>query len=467
MGVTAELARFIVETDYDAIPQAAIESTRFRFLDTLGCMLAGADEAPTLMSLDLVRALGGTPSSSIAGHPDRTSAPLAAFVNGVSAHCLEYDDYTRGANHFSVTLVPTALALAEQTGASGRQMVEAFAIGFQVATRIAWGVNPNLFPRGWHPNNPVGTMGAAAVAAKLLGLDAMQTRMAFGIATAQLAGARANFGSMTKAFHVGHAARSGIFAAMLAKRGFTAYPDIIEGSGVGEGHERFGLGETYVGRGKYNLDNMLLRLNEEWELAQNRTFPRLHPCATTAAPVIDAVIDLAVEHDLRAEDIERIDVEMTAKALATNSLEPHTPFGARFSIPYGVAVALIDRACGLAQYTEGRIARGDVQSLLPRVHASTPDDLVQEVKRWGEGGVDFSANRLAIVLKNGTTLRASRKFARGWPEDPASWNDIVTKYEDCARGVQSAARQHQTIDMVSRLEALPGVADLAASLQRG
>jgi 2-methylcitrate dehydratase PrpD len=339
-------------------------------------------------------------------------------------------------------------------------VLAAFIIGFQVSTRLAWGLTPGLYRRGWQPNGPLGAPGVAAAASRLLALNAERTQAAIGIAIAQLAGARGNFPSMTKALHIGHSARAGVYGAMLAQRGFTAYPNMVEGSGEDEGHERYGMAETYVGRGNYKLDKMVLKLNEEWELAQNRTFPRMYPCGTTAAPVIDAMIDLAVAHDLKADQVERIELEMTPQALGSNSLGATNSYDARFCMPYTVSVALIDRKAGLAQYTDERVARSDVQTLLKRVKVWIPDDFKRHLGRWGEDGVNPGLMRLAVFLKDGRVLREARSHARGWPEEPVTWKDMVNKCAECAEGAIAPERRDQAIALVHDLDRLPKVADL-------
>lgn len=465
VAVTEQFSRLAVETRYEDLPQAALDSAKLRFLDAVACMLSGAKEPATVKSLELARHLGSAQVASVAGHPDKLSAPEAAFINAVAAHCLDYDDYTIGANHFSSIHVPAALAIGEEAGASGRQVLTAFVIGFQISTRLAWGLTPGLYRRGWQPNGPLGAPGVAAAAARILGLNVDQTRMAIGIATAQLAGARANFPSMTKALHIGHSARAGVYAAMLAQRGFTANPSMVEGSGGDHGHERYGLAETYVGRGNYDLDKMVLRLGEEWELAQNRTFPRLYPCGTTAAPAIDAMIDLSIGHDLKADQIDHVELEMTPQALGANSLGATNSFDARFSMPYSVSVALIDRKAGLAQYTDERVARDDVQTLLKRVKVWSPEDFQRHYGRWGQDGINPGLTRLAVFLKDGRVLREARSHARGWPDDPVTWDTMVAKCIECAEGVISPARRDEVVSMIADLDKLPKISDLLDALR--
>lgn len=466
MGITEKLARFAIETSSTAIPPAAIAASKLRCLDILGVMVAGSRHPSALISLDVARQLGGNQVASVVGHWDRTSVELAGYLNAISAHALEFDDYTRMVTHLSVSLVPGSLAIAEESGVSGSKMLEGLIFGFQVATHIAKGLRPWLFDRGWHPNGILGAIGVAVAGCRIMGLDVLQTRMAIGIAASEASGVRKNVGSMGKAFHVGHGVRCGIFAALLASAGFKVDPDIIEGVEDGvEGHERFGMADTFNGIGNYDLEKMEQGLGREWELAANTTVVRFHPGATGPGAAIDGMIDLAREHDLRASAVERIDLECTPQVMAIGSYKEATDgHKARFCLPYSMAVALIDRKAGLAQYTDERVRRPDVQQLMKRVHVSVPDDFKHHRGQWGEG-VNWGEMRLKIRLQDGRTLSTARSHARGWPEQPASWADIEEKYRACCDGILSAAHIDESVAAIKALDTAKDVKTLLALLR--
>ncbi len=467
MGITEKLARFAIETASDAIPPAAFEPAKLKYLDTIGVMVAGSRHPASAIALDLSRYLGGNARASIVGHADRTSTELAGYVNGTSAHALEYDDYTRMVTHLSVSMVPGTLALAEDLNLSGKRMLEASIIGFQVATHVAKGLRPWLFDKGWHPNGIFGAIGVAVAGARMMNLDVMQTRMAIGIAASEASGLRKNVGSMGKPFHVGHGIRCGIFAALLAARDYKVDPDIIEGVEDGvEGHERFGMADTFNGLGNYDLKKMEEGLGRDWHIAENQTVVRFHPGATGQASAVDGMIDLAREHDLKADAVERIELECTTQVMSIGSYAvAEDGHKARFCLTYGMAVALIDRAAGLAQYTDERVRRADVQALMQRVHVSVPDDFKHHRGQWGDG-VNWGEMRLAVVLKNGKRLQVSRSHARGWPEQPATWDDVMVKFKECCEGVLPAAQVTRSIDLIGRLETIE-VRDLIKVLQVG
>ena len=465
MGVTERLARFATETEGAAIPPAVFAAAKLRYLDTIGVMVAGSRHPSFAISLDLARYLGGNPRASIVGQSAKTSTELAGYLNGVAAHALEYDDYTRMVTHLSVSMVPGTLALAEDLGLSGRTMLEACAIGFQVATQVAKGLRPWLFDRGWHPNGILGAIGVAVAGARMLQLDTLQTRMAIGLAASEASGLRKNVGSMGKPFHVGHGIRCGIFAALLAARGYQVDPDIIEGVEDGiAGHDRFGMADTFNGVGNYDLDKMDAGLGTQWQLADNVTVVRFHPGATGLASALDGMIDLASAHDLRAGHVARITLECTPQVLSIGSYrEARDGHKARFCPAYGMAVALIDRAAGLAQYTDERVCRDDVQQLMQKVEVRVPDDFKSHRGQWGDG-VNWGEMRLTVQLDDGRVLSAQRSHARGWPEQPATWDDIAAKFDECCSGVLPAGQATAAKACIATLETTEA-SELAALLR--
>lgn len=466
MGTTQKLAEFVTGTAPGDIPAEAIEQSKLKFFDTLGVMIAGCRHDSTLAARGVAQVLGGSAQSSIVGHPERTSVELAGFVNGVAAHALEYDDYTRQVTHLSAALVPGTLALAEHLNASGRLALEGFAVGFQVASQIAKGLGAALFDRGWHSPSLLGAFAVAATGSRLMGLDAMHTRMAFGIVASEASGIRKNVGSMGKAFHVGHGVRCGIFAVLLAKQGFKVDPDALEGVDDGvSGHGRFGLAETFNGPGNYDLSIMERGLGSDWELASNNTIVRLHPGVTALASAIDSMIDMTTANDLSADQVESIVLECTAQVAKVGSYkEARDGHRARFCLPYSMAVALIDRQAGLGQYTDERVNRSDVQELMKRVSVVVPEDFRHLHGAWTPQ-VNWGLMRLRLKLRDGRILADARDTAKGWPEMPAEWNDIALKYRDCCNGVVAERQVEASMDMINTLEQQPNLSHLLAALR--
>lgn len=462
MGVTEQLARFAIETDAGFLTPTLAESAKSKILDTFASMLAGSQSPSARIALDTITELGGVPQATVIGWGHRTSMPSAAFVNGMSAHALEYDDITAGAGHVSGCVLPGCLAVAEHLDLPGKALVDAFSIGFEVFCRIAHGLRPEIIDRGWHPQAIIGPQGVAVAACRMFGADVMTTRMAMGIVASSVAGVRKNVGSMGKAFHVGNGARAGLLAAMLARGGFQVDPDIIEGSDeVPDGHERFGLADTFNGVGNYRLERMTEHMGTAYELAKNTTMVRLHPGSSAPAAAIDGMIDLAKSYDVDDARVERIELECTPECFAIAPYkEPVDVYKAKFCLRYTMAVALIDRKVGLEQYSEARIRDPRVHRLMERVTVSVPDDLKRHKGQWGENGVNWGEARVSIRLDDGGVLRQACSHAKGWPERPASWQDLCEKFEDCAAGVLDTQQIREAIDMIGALERLGATRDL-------
>ena len=464
MGVTEQLAGFAIDTPSGFLTPLLAASAKSKFLDTLAVMIAGSHSPAGRIARTTALESGGIPESTIVGHADKTSMALAGFVNGVSAHALEYDDLTLVVGHASVCLVPACLAVAERLNLSGKQMVEAFAIGFEVAARVGKGLQPYILDRGWHPTGIIGAQGVAAASARMLELDAMATRMAMGIAASSAGGVRKNIGSMGKAFHIGHGVRSGIFAATMASHGFKVDPDVIERGDAGA-NQGYGLADAFNGPGNYRMDQMVDHLGQDLELSRNTTLVRMHPGSTPPAAAIDGIIDLALAHNISAVDVEYMQVECHPRMLAIASYpQPTDPYRAKFCLPYTFAVAFVDRKVGVAQYAEERIRDPGVLDFMRRVQVNVRGDQLRQVGHGEGNSVDWGEVQLTVRLKDGRVLTSRCRQARGWPDTPASWEDLCGKFEDCAGNIFPKSQIKESIAMIANLSDLASVRDLTKLL---
>lgn len=467
MGVTEQLARLAVETPSSFLSVQLIDVAKARILDTVGVMLAGVRTSASRIAIETVLADGGHAHATIVGGSERLPVAQAGFVNGISAHVLQFDDHTQGVGHVSACVVPGALAMAEHLDQSGRALIEAYVLGFDVTCRLAKGLQPFMLDGGWHSVGIVGGQGVAVACCRLMGLDQLTTRMAMGAVASSTSGVRKNVGTMGKAFHAGNGVRAGILAALLAKRGYTMDPDIVEGTDDdGEGHQRFGLADTYNGIGNYRLDRMVTGLGASFELARNTTMVRMHPGSTAPAAAIDGMIALAEEHDLQAGDVREIVLECTPKCLAmTPYPDANDAYMAKYCLPYMMAVALTDREAGIEQYAAARVGDPLLHELMTRVRVVVPDDLKRHEGPWGENGVNWGEARLAVALRDGRVLRRHCVEAKGWPARPPSWDDLCLKFEQCARHVMSRGQIGEAIGIISSLETLDHVTGLTSVLR--
>ena len=227
--LTRVLAGRAVEFTYDDVPAPARELARQCVLDYFGVALAGSGDELMQLLLDEMAEAGGAQQAAVIGHRVRLPALSAALVNGAAAHALDYDDVNMAMpGHPSVAILPGLLALAELKRRSGREVITAFVAGYETACRIGAALQPGHYNLGFHSTGTVGSFGAAAACARLLGLDSAATAMALGIAGTQAAGLKSQFGTMCKPFHAGKAAQNGLLAARLAARGFTSRADLVE-----------------------------------------------------------------------------------------------------------------------------------------------------------------------------------------------------------------------------------------------
>ena len=220
-GATERLARFVVETRYSRLPKPVVEAAKIAILDGVGVMVAGSAQAPARIATGYVRELGGAPLCSVVGAGFKTNAPSAAFANGVAGHCLDFEIQGEPPTHGTSSCLPAALALAEQVGASGEAIIEAFVLGWEIQGRLR-AASAHATSPAYHPPGFVGPLGGAAASAKILGLDLIQTQTAIGIAASRTGGLTANTGSMVKSTHPANAARMGVEAALLAQAGSPA-----------------------------------------------------------------------------------------------------------------------------------------------------------------------------------------------------------------------------------------------------
>lgn len=419
MTVTNRLASFVSESNFEALPANAIEAAKRGLLDTIGVAIAGVREPASTAMVRVLETLGGTATASVIGKQTRTNAPQAAFANGVMAHALDFDDdIGAGYGHPSAVLVPTVLALGESLGASGRDVIEAYVLGVEAWYRIARAM-PRLHPLGWHPTGIFGAIGAAAAAARLMKLGTARTAAALGLAASQSAGLIQNLGTMTKPFHAGNAARSGIMAALLAVEGWTASTEVLEGP----------LGFSFaLGRGaSCDVGSILDGLGASWAIVNPGLNVKRYPCYYSAHKCIDAMLSLARERDIDPSLVESVHCRVPARVKTILfHVDPKTGLEAKFSMHFFMAAALVDRALGLAQFVDTKPSEPAIRTLMARVHMS--------VHPTGDG-VDPPhdyPDTVEVQFRDGTCLTESVTLAKGNAENPLTWHELNAKFRACA-----------------------------------
>jgi 2-methylcitrate dehydratase PrpD len=375
------------------------------------------------------------------------NAADAAFANGVAAHAHDYDDMCFvSLAHPSCVLVPAILAAGELTGASGAAILEAYVVGFEVECRLGLILNPRHYhERGWHCTSSIGTVGAAATAARLLGLDARSMVHALGIGASLACGLKENLGSMVKPLHAGIAARNGLTAARLAKGGLTASEHTIDGP---QGY----LMAMDSEKPPSALADAVADLGSRWEILNSGITVKLYPSCAATHPPLDALLNLKRCHHVSAEEIVAIDVQvdsMTPRLLIHN--RPSTPLQAKFSMPFCAAAAMAFGHPTLETFDLEKIRDARIEKLIPLVAMRINPDFDRKAP--------LSQAHVTIRLRDGRTISEHADGARGYP-GRLTEDELKTKFLGCAQRSLPMEAALQILNALHEIEAMPSVEEL-------
>lgn len=449
MTLALELAKRINALRYDSLPAEAVHWAKIGILDTVGVTLAGAREDCARI-VDGIAARGATGPSLIFGGNRRTAPLEAALVNGTASHALDFDDMTNNlGGHPSAPILPALFALADETGASGRDFMAAYVAGFETECKIAMGVHFYHYTKGWHPTATLGVFGAAAACAKLLKLPDDRIATALSIAASLAAGIKANFGTMVKPLHVGHCTRNGMFAALLARDGFSAGDRVFE-------HKQ-GFFNVFNGEGNYDAGKILPAWAQPLDIVKPGIAIKQYPCCGSTHSALDAILKLAREHKPAADDIERVDVWTHTRRLEhTNRPEPKSDLDAKFSVQYCMARALLDRRIAIEHFEGRAYEEPAVRKLLPRVRAA-PYTTTQFPAENHFGA------EVRIALRGGKVLSAKVDQPAGRTSDnPLPAGLLKEKFENCAARVLPRERVAALYPAIQGFENLKDVREMTA-----
>jgi 2-methylcitrate dehydratase PrpD len=446
MAGTRDIARFVVETPDEAIPEATLEAVKRSCFDAVGVLLAGSTQPVGQIIQKYARARGGRPEATVIGPGWKTSAPEAALVCGTMAHALDYDDM--GAyGHPTAPLLPALLALGELRRASGRQILTCYSIGFEVGAALCQGYNQ--YERGFHSTPVFGTVAAAAGCARLAGLTVEQATMALGIAASEAGGIGRNNGTMTKPLHAGLAARNGVTAVLLAEDGFTAAGDVYEA--------KQGFCEAFLGDGRYDLQQVVASLGAPFGAHESLTIKK-YPCCGGNHSALDAVLSLISDHDLTYDDIEHVEVQaMSYTSPVLRYPEPATGLAGKFSVHYAVGAAIRDGEVVIDHFTDERVRDPRMQDAARKVRAEV-------MARWDHRFMygEMDGNPVVVRLKDGRVLARSvpRHAIRGAPGNPLSLDELTAKFRrNAGLLMQDSAAIDRAVDTWLHLERVADVGD--------
>ena len=459
-SLTAYVADFVVDTVSDDVPEAVAHLGKRSVLDGIGLAFAGATSETGRIVRRYLETLSfaDVEGSTVIGSRMRIPARFAAFANGVSIHADDYDDTQLAVakdrvygllTHPTAPALPAVLALAERASANGRDLMTSYQIAVEVECKVAEAILPRHYQHGFHSTATCGAIGAAAGAARMLGLDREHVRRALSLAASQAGGLRENFGTMTKPFHAGRAAESGVVAVELASLGFTASPIGLEAD----------RGFFRAAGGGYSADMIDGKLGSPWTFASPGVSIKPHPSGSLTHPGMSVMTDLIRQHDIKPERVKRVAVGTNHNM--PNALIHHRPVNelqAKFSMEFCMAILLLERKAGLAQFTDDVVNRPDVQALLRKVDFGVHPDAEA-------AGLDKMTTIIEIELDDGTTFKGKADFGKGSPVNPMSDRELEQKFFECAEwGGVDAATARKIADLVWKIERLDNARELTRLL---
>lgn len=448
-----KIARYVVGMKLEDVYEGGVEKANQCFLDTFGLALSASEFDAYRIMKDVVDEMGSHGSSLVLGSNEYVASYLAAKVNGIGSHVADYDDNSSiMTGHPSCVLVPAAFAAAEYAGASGKQMVEGFIVGFEVACALGRAAGWAHYNLGWHPTATFGSLAATCTCGKILGLTEDQMVHAFGIATSSVGGIRQNFGTMCKSFHAGSAASAALFAAQLAQKGFDASENCMEGA---SGY----LKVMNCNEGDYGAFD---RLGEDYVATLGHQFFKLYPsCAFTHTPV-EAARQIKNENGIDPATIESVDCWERPVA-ETMLVHPFAKTGleGKFSLNYTVSTMLLTDSLTIADFTDEAVMRPEIQAFMDKVHLHGRDEYDDMVKELGI----LCPCEVQITFDGGKKANFFLPTASGGFDNPASWEELEAKFNACVAPYVAPGQAEKIIGIAHRLDQLEDIKELQSALE--
>jgi len=435
---TEVLARFVVDSEFTALPPAVVAEAKRALLNYLGCALGGSIEQPLSIAIDTLAPYSGKPTASVIGRREHFDPLHAALFNGIGSHVHEYDDTTpKNYVHPSVPVASALFAYASANAVSGRDFVHAFILGFEAESRIADSVYPAHYEAGWHITSTAGVFGAAAAIGKLLKLNTRQMIWAFGLAATQSAGVREMFGSMAKSFQPGRAAQNGYTAALLARADFSAGEKALEGP----------RGFAAVTTGTFDAEKISSTLGSEFSLMVNAYKP--YACGLVVHPAIDGCSRLRALHHPDPAAITAVRLRVAPLVLdLCNHRDLKRALQSKYSIYHAAAIGLVRGKGGLQEFTEAAV-RDPVLARIRDLTTATADSSITE-----------DQVHIEVDMANGETLTCFVEESLGNLGNPLNDAQLDEKFRDQAVLALPSATVESLIVQCRTLDTLPDVGAL-------
>ncbi len=437
--ITRVLAELVAQHPSRGWSDAVDHAAHRTFLNWLGCAVGAAQHESVNAALAAVHMLQPAPQASVLGRTEKVDMASAALVNGISSHTFDFDDtHLKTIIHPAGPVASALLALAEYQGRSGRALIDALVLGIDVSCRIGNAMYPDHYDRGWHITGSTGSVGAAAACARLLGLNVDQTQMALGIAASQPIGMREQFGSMTKPFHPGGAARAGLMSALLAQQGFTASPRALEAPR--------GMMQTISTKNDWS--EITGDLGQRFEIAFNTFKP--FACGIVVHPGIDGCAQLRAQ-GVRPEQISSLEIKVHSLVLELcGKKEPADGLQAKFSIYHGCAAGLTFGCAGEDEFSDAVVTRADMVALRRKVVATV------------DNRIDEAAADITAVLQDGSRVHVRVEHAIGSLQNPMTDAQLEAKFHGLSDAVIGTVQTANLIKSAWALGDASGVQALVA-----
>jgi 2-methylcitrate dehydratase PrpD len=450
MGVTEDIVHFIHESRFEELSGEVVHRAKDVIADAIGVMIAGAREDGSKILQQHARRNGGTRQATVVAGGFKASPPTAALVNAAAGHALDYDSIQLSswpATAHGIRLHPTvptlaaALAVGEPLGVSGKSLILACAVGIEVACRVTEAIPPEAYQVAYQSTATMGGLGAAAAAGKLLKLKPDRLMRSLGLAATMAGGLRENFGTMAKPFHSGRAAESGVVAAQLARDGFTAAPDILEAR----------RGFFLAMGGKHDAGKIAGRLGRPYFLIDPGLHVKRYPCAILVHPAIKEIIDLSSTENFPPEDVEKIQLQVTEIVTSTlNHPEPVTGLEAKFSVAFPIALAVVRRKVGLADFSDRTVRDPKMAAMMKRIEVVTDPSIEKS------GGNEVTA-RIEVALRDGRKLKRTATLKTGAQQEWISEAELREKFCDAASRALSKKRVEALWQLLPKLDRLKDI----------
>src|SRR5688572_27670120 len=438
MFETKALASYVVSNTWEDIPEDVRHEAKRALINVIGCAIGGSPHPAVTTAIRALSPFSGERTASIVGRPERLDPLHASLMNGISSHVEDYDDTTpKNYSHTSSPVSSALLAYASANRVRGRDLVEAFILGFEAASRVGNAVYPAHYDVGWHMTGTIGVFGAAAAIGKLIGLDEQKMVWALGLAATQSAGLREMFGSMGKAFHPGRSAQNGYAAALLAQAGFTSGERGIEGP----------RGFAHVLAARQDLSKIATRLGVDFDLRENTYKP--FPCGIVNHPTIDGAIQIHDEYKIDPASIVAVRLRVAPLVLdLCNQTNITRGLQGKFSVYHGAAVGLVRGKGGLREYTDDAVNEPAIKRIREATTAT------------GDATITEDQAHIEVELQDGRRLTKFVEQSLGNIHRPLSDTQLEEKFRDQAVMVLPASDVEALIQLCWRIDQLDDVRDV-------